>query len=134
MALQAGHTMRASRVGVDAVARSRLPSGQLRAPGRAFADDPRPTLAELVAAPLDFARDRDDLPCTRPDADPEWWFPVGSTGEAARRELDAAKARCRPCPVRVACREYATDHHLQGIWGGTDEDDRRALRMNRRTA
>jgi len=132
MALQASAVLRGSRT--PAPTRSRLPSGNLRALGRAYADDPRPTLAELVAAPLDFARDRDDLPCTQRDADPEWWFPVGATGEASGRVLAAAKARCGPCPVRLACREYAVDHHMQGIWGATDEVDRKALRLNRRTA
>jgi WhiB family redox-sensing transcriptional regulator len=132
MASYAGELLRATRA--PAPTRSRLPSGQLRAPGRAYADDPRPTLAELISAPLDFARDRDDLPCQQLTADPEWWFPVGSTGPAYRAELEVAKARCRPCPVRVACCDYAVRHHQQGIWGGTDEDDRKALRMNRRPA
>jgi WhiB family transcriptional regulator, redox-sensing transcriptional regulator len=129
MTLQVGTALRATRA--PAPTRSRLPSGQLRAPGRAYADDPRPTLAELISAPLDFARDRTDLPCQQPTANPEWWFPVGSTGPAYRAQLEAAKARCRPCPVRAACRDYAVRHGQQGIWGGTSEEDRREIRRRR---
>jgi Transcription factor WhiB len=128
MTSYASETLRATRA--PAPSRSRLPSGNLRAPGRAYADDPRPTIAELLSAPLDFARNRTDLPCQQPKADPEWWFPRGST----RAELEVAKARCGPCPVRVACRDYAVKHGQHGIWGGTDEDERRELRLNRRTA
>lgn len=131
MVLHAGEVLRGTRA--PAPIRSRLPSGQLRQPGRAYADDPRPTMAERLATPLDFTTypdgsPRRDLPCTQPDADPEAWFPVGSTGWQHEAQMAYAKALCDPCPVRVACRDYATIHCLQGIWGATDDDDRRALR------
>jgi WhiB family transcriptional regulator, redox-sensing transcriptional regulator len=87
------------------------------------------TVALLFGSPLDFARDRTDLPCQQPDADPEWWFPVGTVPAV----VAASKALCRPCPVKAACADYAVTHHMAGIWGGTDEDDRGALRR-RRTA
>jgi WhiB family redox-sensing transcriptional regulator len=55
--------------------------------------------------------------------DPELWFPLGNTS------TEAAKAICRRCPARDACLAWAVaagaDH---GIWGGLDEDERRALR------
>jgi hypothetical protein len=80
---------------------------------------------------LDFTRcpdgtPRRDLPCTQPDADPEWWFPVGATGAVAEQELAEAKARCGPCPVWEACLDYAIESKqlLVGIWGGTDEHER----------
>jgi WhiB family transcriptional regulator, redox-sensing transcriptional regulator len=119
-----------------APSRSRTPSGQLREVGRAYADDPRPTPAELVA-PLAFGHDR-VLPCER--VDPETFFPVGHAAmNADAREQYAQRVRfakgiCQPCPVRVACRDYAITSHQAGIWGGTDEDERRQLRKQRRIA
>lgn len=48
--------------------------------------------------------------------------PLGRNGEAGR-------AICRRCVVREECLEYAlADVTLSGIWGGTSERDRRAMR------
>jgi WhiB family transcriptional regulator, redox-sensing transcriptional regulator len=64
--------------------------------------------------------------------DPELFFPVTGTGPALV-QLDQARAICRRCPVRAQCLSFALetaqDH---GVWGGTSEDERRALRRNRR--
>jgi WhiB family redox-sensing transcriptional regulator len=38
-----------------------------------------------------------------------------------------AKAVCAKCPVRAECREDGIDEHV-GIWGGTSERERRAIR------
>lgn len=51
-------------------------------------------------------------------ADPDLFFPVTPADETA------AKAICGWCPVRPDCLEYATEHFLLGVWGGTTEDDR----------
>ena len=94
-----------------------------------------PELADL--GPLDFARDH-DLPCTR--FHPETFFPIGHqamTAEAREkyaRRVQFAKAVCQPCPVLAACRTHAVVNHEQGIWGATDEDERRELRKQRRIA
>ncbi|MGW7268126.1 WhiB family transcriptional regulator [Streptomyces sp. NPDC054842] len=65
-------------------------------------------------------------------ADPDLFFPIGNTGPALL-QIEEAKAVCRVCPVRDACLEWAMDsEQTQGVWGGTSEDERRALR--RRTA
>lgn len=70
------------------------------------------------------------------DEDPELFFPVGSTGPSLL-QIQEAKAVCRQCPVLAECREWSIasgqDH---GIWGGMDEDERRAerRRMARRRA
>lgn len=63
------------------------------------------------------------------DADPELFFPVGTSGPALLQTA-AAKAVCRRCPVLIDCLFWALDHPLEaeyGVWGGTDEFERRDL-------
>ncbi len=61
---------------------------------------------------------------------PELFFPAGRTGRALE-QADAAKAVCRGCPVAGACLRYALETNQEyGIWGGTTEDERRALRRH----
>jgi WhiB family redox-sensing transcriptional regulator len=61
-------------------------------------------------------------------ADPELFFPVGSTGPAVR-QVDQAKRVCAGCQVRSACLEWALDQRQDhGVWGGLTEDERRSLR------
>ena len=73
------------------------------------------------------------------DTDPDLFFPVGTTGTALE-QIKAAKAICKECTVRAECLEYAlVNNQESGIWGGTSEDERRALRKswlsrNRRSA
>lgn len=60
--------------------------------------------------------------------EPDLFFPVGSTGEAVGH-IEAAKAVCRSCPVQEPCLQFALETNQEaGIWGGTDEDERRRLR------
>jgi WhiB family redox-sensing transcriptional regulator len=66
------------------------------------------------------------------DEDPELFFPVGSTGPAAT-QADMAKAICFECDVRCECLEWALrTNQDSGVWGGTSEEERRALRRARR--
>lgn len=38
------------------------------------------------------------------------------------------RATCAGCPVRIECSEYALDEQIEhGLFGGLDEDERRAL-------
>lgn len=60
-------------------------------------------------------------------ADPDLFFPVGTAGPALR-QAEEAKRVCRACPVREACLAWALAHGVPGVWGGTTEDERRALR------
>jgi|GEM_PF-2090482 len=122
MALQAGHTLRASRV--PAPSRSRRPSGQLRAPGQAAAADARPSFAEVASMPLDFAADRTDLPCQQPGVDPEVFFPVGDRATSIEGEVEYAQAFCDRCPVQRACLGFAlADRSVRyGVWGGVRFD------------
>lgn len=60
-------------------------------------------------------------------AEPETFFPVGSGG-AALDEVAAAKAVCSGCAVLDECRDYALRSRQPfGVWGGLDEEERRAL-------
>ncbi|MFI1568353.1 WhiB family transcriptional regulator [Streptomyces sp. NPDC020490] len=66
------------------------------------------------------------------DEDPELFFPIGNTGPALL-QIEEAKAVCRRgCPLLESCLEGALERNELGVWGGTDEDDRR--RMKRRAA
>ena len=56
--------------------------------------------------------------------DPELWFPDrgGSTREAKRM--------CKRCPLFDDCLDMAlADPSLKGVWGGTSEVERRAMRQ-----
>ena len=64
-------------------------------------------------------------------ADTDLFFPIGTTGDAVV-DIDAAVAICHVCPVRQPCLEFALASNQEfGIWGGTTEDERRALRRGR---
>ena len=78
-----------------------------------------------MSEPLNW---RDDAACTH--ADPDLFFPIGTTG-AAEAQIDAAKQICHRCPARMPCLAWALDHAVSsGVWGGTTEEERRALRAD----
>ncbi len=54
--------------------------------------------------------------------DTEVFFPVSELGVVQARLV------CTGCPVRVACREWATATGQHGIWGGTTGEERSAAR------
>lgn len=58
------------------------------------------------------------------DHDTELFFPLAEDGA----EATAALFVCGTCPVRSQCLSYALEAGEVGIWGGTTETDRRALR------
>ena len=62
------------------------------------------------------------------EQDPELFFPIGTTGPAAV-QVDDAKDVCRRCPVVEPCLVWALETGQDaGVWGGTSEDERRALK------
>lgn len=66
------------------------------------------------------------------DEDPELFFPIGTTGPAAE-QIERARAVCMQCPVREACLEWAlATGQDAGVWGGTSEEERRAMRRSGR--
>ena len=76
------------------------------------------------AALEDERRDWWQLAACR-EADPELFFPVTARGPGAG-EIARAKAVCAACQVRRQCLQYAlATHQVDGVWGGTTEDERR---------
>ena len=60
--------------------------------------------------------------------DPDLFFPLGGSGEPLA-QAEAAKRVCDQCAVRVPCLQYALEtNQATGVWGGTNEDERRAIR------
>ncbi|WP_375503523.1 WhiB family transcriptional regulator [uncultured Jatrophihabitans sp.] len=64
--------------------------------------------------------------------DTDIFFPVGRGAHAARL-AERARVICRQCPVAQRCADVAIEQGLPGIWGGLDEQERRALRRGRST-
>ncbi|MDP1806602.1 MAG: WhiB family transcriptional regulator [Acidimicrobiales bacterium] len=61
-------------------------------------------------------------------ADPDLFFPLGGSG-APLAQAEAAKQVCGQCGVQALCLQYALEtNQSTGVWGGTNEDERRALR------
>jgi WhiB family redox-sensing transcriptional regulator len=84
---------------------------------------PRASAAAVGGASMDW---RHRALCR--DEDPELFFPVGTTGPA-ERQVEEAKAVCRRCAVMSDCLTWALETGQDaGVWGGTSEDERRALK------
>ena len=83
------------------------------------APEPPPTLADLVPArPAWQAR----AACREEST--AMFFPApGASGK-----VNQARAICQPCPVRQACLAYALAEDMVGVWGGTTDQERRAMR------
>lgn len=66
------------------------------------------------------------------DEDPELFFPVGTSGPALE-QIERARAVCMQCEVREECLEWAlASGQDAGVWGGTSEEERKAMRRSRR--
>jgi hypothetical protein len=81
-------------------------------------------LQALIASP--------EAHCTNRSIDPDDWFPVTSNLAKARSQASRAIALCVCCPVRAQCLELSLrlwdGAGRHGIWGGTLEPERQALR------
>jgi WhiB family transcriptional regulator, redox-sensing transcriptional regulator len=66
-------------------------------------------------------------------ADPDIFFPVSAHGPG-REDIARAKAVCARCPVCRQCLRFAlATHQVDGVWGGTTEEERRLLMSVRPT-
>jgi WhiB family transcriptional regulator, redox-sensing transcriptional regulator len=80
-------------------------------------------MESAMTGPRDW---RDDAACR--DADPELFFPIGTTGPALRQVQEAIRI-CQGCPTRTQCLSWALEHGItDGVWGGTTVEQRRAIR------
>jgi WhiB family transcriptional regulator, redox-sensing transcriptional regulator len=61
--------------------------------------------------------------------DPELFFPIAAAG-AAPAQVITAKAVCFRCAVRAACLSYALATGQAGIWAGTTQEERHAMRRS----
>ena len=71
---------------------------------------------------------REEALCAQ--ADPEAWHPAaaGISGQPAKRI-------CAKCPSKVECLDEALSGEMvTGIWAGTSEHERRAMRRARKSA
>jgi WhiB family redox-sensing transcriptional regulator len=69
---------------------------------------------------------REDAACQ--SVDPDVFFPIGAGG-LTLVQVDQAKAVCRRCDVVEQCLRWALrTGQADGIWGGTTESERRAVR------
>lgn len=79
--------------------------------------------------------DRPDLACRQPGVPPDLFFTSDADhAGAARVKIAAAKVICRPCPVVDECAEFAIETFQRGVWGATDESERRRERHRRELA
>ncbi len=59
------------------------------------------------------------------DMDTSIFFPE----QGHRWTADIARQTCDSCPVRAACLDEAVTRGERGIWGGTNDGERRELRQ-----
>lgn len=72
------------------------------------------------------------IPCL--DKDPEDFFPNLTSNEFNLRDMEAAKAVCRKCPVIAECLNFAMDTDDRwAVMGGTSPADRTIIAMKRET-
>jgi WhiB family redox-sensing transcriptional regulator len=74
-------------------------------------------------------------PCS--ESDPDAFFPKdyydepGKTPSNAYENERFVKSICAECPLKIECLQFAIKTSQHGIWGGTTEGERRALRRGR---
>lgn len=88
----------------------------------------RPAVEQPLIPGLDMrSTDWHEQALCKDGLDPDAYF-RGGEGQVY------VKNRCRPCPVRRECMNYALDHYIEdGIWGGLTAHERRRLKEGRPT-
>ena len=88
-----------------------------------------PVLSTMVAAARPRPGWRSLAACWH--SDPELFFPISSRGPALS-QLREAQAICARCKVAEDCLSFALESGQDyGVWGGTSEAERRAMRAQR---
>lgn len=71
--------------------------------------------------------DMDQAACADPwTVDTDWFFDI--------RTEQQAKAICKDCPIKFQCLEYAVKNEEYGVWGGTNDAERKLIRKTKRTS
>jgi hypothetical protein len=74
------------------------------------------------------------------ESDPDSFFPKdyfeddsknGKPAHGAYENERAAKAICAECPLKIECFKYAVETGQHGIWGGTTDNERLAIKRGR---
>jgi WhiB family redox-sensing transcriptional regulator len=72
------------------------------------------------------------------ETDPDSFFPKdyfddkdGKSPATSYENERGVKAICNECPLKIDCLTYAIQSGQQGIWGGTTEAERYAIRRGR---
>lgn len=87
---------------------------------------PRKKMARVLPPVDPRSNWRDRSECR--NEDPELFFPIGTKTREDRMQIATAKAICHRCPVVTSCLSYALEVREEfGVFGGTDEDERRAM-------
>jgi len=74
-------------------------------------------MESAITGPGDW---RDNAACR--DADPDLFFPIGTTAPALRQVWEAIRI-CQACPIQVRCLAWALEQGVtDGVWGGTTPD------------
>ena len=77
-------------------------------------------MESAITGPGDW---RDNAACR--DADPDLFFPIGTTGPALRQVQEAIRI-CQTCPIHVRCLAWALEQGvIDGVWGGTTAETAR---------
>lgn len=61
--------------------------------------------------------------------DPDLFFPISDKGPSVAQEAEA-RSICGECGVKGQCLDWALETGETGIWGGTNEDERRRMRRS----
>lgn len=83
-----------------------------------------------------FILDSDVVPLCA-ESDPDAFFPKdyyddpGKTPSNSYENERFVKSICAECPLKIECLQFAIKTGQHGIWGGTTEADRRAIRRGR---
>jgi WhiB family redox-sensing transcriptional regulator len=54
-----------------------------------------------------------------------------SDNKGHKKKLDEYQAKkiCKSCPLQMACADFALENHLTGVYGGYNDDERKALKI-----
>ena len=70
-------------------------------------------MESAISGPGDW---RDNAACR--DADPDLFFPIGTTAPALRQVWEAIRI-CQACPIQVRCLAWALEQGVtDGVWAG----------------